>query len=109
PGRIFARVVLYTLAVVLAVLFMGPFTFAALSSLKSVPEIHAFPPTLFPAVPQWQNYVTIFTIPGVPYAQFYFNSVVITLSATLGTVITACVSAYGFARFNWKGRNLAFA
>jgi multiple sugar transport system permease protein len=73
-----------------------------------VVEIRAFPPTLFPAVPQWHNYVEIFTIPGVPYAQFYANTAIITLSATLGAVITAAVSAYGFARFRWSGRDFFF-
>ena len=55
-------------------------------------------------MPQWQNYLEIFRLPGVPYAQFYLNTAIITLSATAGAVITAAASAYGFARFRWWGR-----
>src|SRR5262245_23209072 len=67
-GRhIASRVVLYALAVFGACLFMGPFLFTITSSLKTPAEIRAFPPTLFPAVPQWQNYIQIFQIPGIPY------------------------------------------
>jgi ABC-type glycerol-3-phosphate transport system permease component len=106
--RIAARVVLYALAFVAAVLFMGPFLFSVTSSLKTPAEIRAFPPTLFPAVPQWQNYVQIFQMPGIPYARFYLNTAIITLTATLGGVMTAAASAYGFARFRWWGRDFFF-
>lgn len=102
------RALLYALAILGAALFMGPFLFTVSSSLKSIPEIHAFPPTLLPAVPQWRNYVDIFTIPGVPYARFYANTAMITLAAVFGTVITAAASAYGFARFRWRGRDFLF-
>lgn len=103
------RAVLYVIAILCSCLFMGPFLFSLSSSLKSIPEIHAFPPTLFPSVPQWQNYVKVFQIPGVPFALFYRNTVIITALSVTGTVITATASAYGFARFNWKGRNFWFA
>jgi multiple sugar transport system permease protein len=108
PVHTIGRLVLYALAVLMACVFMGPFLFTITSSLKSIPEIHAFPPILFPAVPQWQNYITIFQIPGVPYAQFYVNTAIITVTATAGAVITATVSAYGFARFRWWGRDFMF-
>src|SRR5689334_6264676 len=109
PLRSFAgRVVLYLLAIAGSCLFMGPFLFTVLSSLKSIPEIHAFPPTLFPAVPQWHNYVDVFTIPGVPFALFYRNSLIITILVVIGTVLTSSIAAYGFARFNWTGRNFFF-
>ena len=103
-----SRIALYALAVFGACLFMGPFLFTVTSSLKTPAEIRAFPPTLFPAVPQWQNYVQIFQLPGIPYAQFYLNTAFITLTATLGGVITAAASAYGFARFRWWGRDFFF-
>jgi ABC-type glycerol-3-phosphate transport system permease component len=87
---------------------MGPFLFTVLSSLKSVPEVHALPPTLLPAVPQWHNYVEVFTVPGVPFDAFYRNSLIITGLGVLGTVTTATASAYGFARFRWFGRDFLF-
>ena len=97
PERLVGRGLLYLLAVIGSCLFMGPFFFTITSSLKSVPEVHAFPPTLFPAVPQWHNYVDIFRIPGVPYALFYRNTAIITCLVLLGTVATAAASAYGLS------------
>ncbi len=107
-AHLLGRALLYAIAVFLSFLFMGPFLFSAFSSLKSVQEIHAFPPTLFPEVPQWGNYVRIFQIKGVPFGQFYLNTAIITLTATIGTVATAAIAAYGFARFRWTGRDFFF-
>lgn len=108
PREALRKIVLYAFAVPLAILFTIPFIFSVGSSLKAVSEIHAFPPTLLPAVPQWANYVSVFQIRGVPFERFYLNSAVITGSALVGTVITAAISAYGFARFRWPGRDFMF-
>lgn len=108
PREFLRKVILYFLAIPLATLFTIPFIFSVGSSLKAVSEIHAFPPTLLPAVPQWANYVSVFAIRGVPFERFYLNSAVITGSALVGTVVSAAVSAYGFARFRWPGRDFMF-
>ena len=102
------RLFLYAGSVLLAVMFSSPFVFSVASSLKTVAEIHAFPPTLLPEVPQWENYVTVFSLKGVPFAQFYLNSALITFTSMFGTIATAAVSAYGFARFKWPGRDAMF-
>jgi ABC-type glycerol-3-phosphate transport system permease component len=102
------RPVLYTIATVAAVLFMGPFLFTISSSLKSSGELRQFPPALLPAQPQFDNYARIFNIEGVPYTTWYTNSVLITLLAMIGTVVTACAAAYGFSRFRWRGRDFFF-
>ncbi len=102
------RLLLYALAILCSCLFMGPFLFTVSSSLKSIPEVHAFPPTILPSVPQWHNYIDIFKIEGVPYALFYRNTAIITFGALIGTVITSAASAFGFARFRWKGRDFFF-
>ena len=43
----------------------------------------------------------------LPLALLLLLGSAISLSVT-GTVITSCASAYGFARFNWRGRNFFF-
>jgi ABC-type glycerol-3-phosphate transport system permease component len=102
------RLVLYILAVVGALLFIGPFIFTLGSALKAPSELYAFPPTLWPKVPQPQNFLTIFRLEKVPYGDWYANTVVITLLAVVGTILSATAAAYGFARFRWPGRDLMF-
>ena len=43
------RGILYLLAAIGAILFIGPFLFALSGSLKSAAEMHVFPPPLLPA------------------------------------------------------------
>ncbi|HUX87129.1 MAG TPA: carbohydrate ABC transporter permease [Chloroflexota bacterium] len=108
PDRQASRLLLYAVVIVGAIVFMLPFLFALTSSLKTPQEIRIFPPTVFPAVPQWKNYPTLFEMANLPYGIWYDNSLIITILATVGTVLSASASAYGFARFRWPGRDVFF-
>jgi multiple sugar transport system permease protein len=111
PNNWVRQSVLYAVMVLAAILFMVPFLFAIGTSLKPPHLLHVHPPELFP--PIWEmlpsNYERVFIVPFVPFAAFYKNTVIITLASILGAVITAAASAYGFARFRWPGRDVAFA
>jgi len=102
------RTGLYVVAVFVAVLFMGPFLFSLMTSLKAPTELYELPPILFPRNPQWLNYVTVWDYRGIPFSTFYWNTVLIVLAATVGNLIAATLSAYGFARFRWRGRDFFF-
>lgn len=103
-----SRGVLYLVATLAAVLFMGPFVFTISSSLKSVHELHVFPPALFPVQPRLENYAQIFNIDGIPYGTWYVNTVIVTLAAMFGTILSATTAAYGFSRFRWRLRDFFF-
>ena len=107
-GLFVARPFLYLVITAGAIIFMLPFLFALASSLKTPEELRVFPPSFLPAVPQWNNYPSLFDLANIPYGTWYLNSVIITLSATLGTVLSASASAYGFSRFRWPGRDVMF-
>jgi pectin-derived oligosaccharide transport system permease protein len=47
-------------------------------------------------------------IGGVSTLQFFTNSLVLALGAVIGTLLSASVSAYAFARINFPGRNAFF-
>ena len=87
-------------------MFLAPFYWTIASSLKSVTEIFLFPPTWFPAEPQWGNYPEVFQ--RVPFALFTLNSTIVTSLALLGTLLTSSLVAYSFARFRYPGRDLFF-
>jgi multiple sugar transport system permease protein len=101
---------LYAVLVIASVVFMIPFLFAVGTSLKPPPLLHVVPPLLFPPLSDVhpENYYRIFNIPYVPYDLFYRNTVIITLGAMSGAVLSATASAYGFARFRWPGRDFFF-
>jgi multiple sugar transport system permease protein len=98
--------VLYLLMIVLSIIFMFPFFWTVSSSLKQVWELRTFPPTWLPESPQWQNYVVV--LQTVPFLLWTWNSVYVVLLSTIGTVLSASVVAYAFARLRYRGRNLLF-
>ncbi len=101
------RALTYAIILALCVLFGFPLFWTAMSSLKTIPEMFAFPPILIPAAPQWANYWTVLNI-DYPVGRWFVNSVLIVVLTTFGTLITASLVAYSFARFDYRGRDVLF-
>lgn len=101
------RVGLYLLVLALSVMFGYPLFWTVMSSLKTIPEMFSFPPVHIPSVPQWANYWQVLNI-SYPVGRWFVNSVIIVLLTTSGTLITASLVAYSFARFDYRGRDTLF-
>lgn len=97
---------LYILSLTLCLIFGFPFFYTITSSLKAPSEIFLFPPTVFPDVPRWSNYTDV--LDRFPYVQWFLNTVFVTVLATIGTVLSASMVAYSFARFKYRGRDTLF-
>lgn len=100
------RIGLYTLLIVLSIIFMFPFFWTVSSSLKEPFELMTFPPTWLPETPQWQNYARV--IEKVPFIRWAWNTTFVVAISTLGSVLSASIVAYSFARFNYPGRDTIF-
>jgi len=50
---------------------------------------------------RWQNYVDAMTM--VPFGKYLVNTLIVVIFATLGTVISCIMVAYGFSRFKARG------
>jgi multiple sugar transport system permease protein len=106
PGGAIEDVLTYGLLALLALLFAFPFFWTVSSSLKEPWEIFSFPPTLLPVVPQWQNYARV--LEKVPFHLWVQNTLIVVILTTIGTLLTASLVAYSFARFEYRGRDLLF-
>ncbi len=96
----------YVLLTVTALAFAFPLFWTVSSSLQTWQELRSFTPHLLPADPQWSNYVEVFT--KVPFLRWMINSFIIVAITVPGTLITATMTAYAFARFNFVGKNVWF-
>jgi len=76
-----------------------------LLSFKTQPEINRAN-TFFPSVWVIQNYITVFT--SVPIVRWFLNTVVITVTATTITLFTSTLLGFGFAKFNFRLKNVVF-
>ena len=66
--------------IILVLVFFFPFFWMLSSSLKTLGETMQFPPSLFPAVPQWHNYLD--AMKSGPFGTYLLNSHIVT-----GTVL----------------------
>jgi multiple sugar transport system permease protein len=101
-GSIAPRIVL----LIGCVLFILPLYWMVVSALKTNAELAVFPPTPVPGAWAWNNFID--AVNYIPFGLYAFNSVVITVGATIGAVLSNTVVAYGFSRIPWRGRNAVF-
>jgi multiple sugar transport system permease protein len=106
-SRILTRAVLPRIVLIAGcALFALPFYFMVVSALKTGAEASLAPPTLFPRVFDWSNFGA--AVSYIPFGLYAINSVVITVGATIGAVLSNTLIAYGFSRIRWRGRNIVF-
>ncbi len=101
------RVAIYLLTIFFALMFMFPFFWTVSSSLKRAADLYAYPPSLIPPIPQWQNYYVAWTT--VEFGPFFRNSIYVTGLSLIGQTASAFLVAYGFARFRFPTRDALFA
>jgi multiple sugar transport system permease protein len=103
--EVMRRLALYLVMMVLAIAFAAPLLWMVATSLKSEAEVMALPPTIFPTQPLWHNYLETFeTVRG-----FLWNSSYLALLNAGLLLLVSSMAAYGFARLNFFGRDLAFS
>ena len=77
-----------------ALVMMFPFIWMLATSLKTLPEATAIPPTLFPAKAVFANYAEAFTM--APFGRYLFNSILVAGLGTLLTLVITVLAAYAF-------------
>jgi len=90
------------------VVILLPLLWMVSTALKDLQQVFRFPPTLIPDPIRWSNFRDAFTMDTLPFGQFFINSTLITVLATIGSVVSSIVVAYSFARIDWKGRDALF-
>jgi multiple sugar transport system permease protein len=91
----------------LALLFLVPFIWMVVSSLKREIDVFSFPVRWWPDPLTWQNYITVWT-GAHPLTRYVGNSLLVAAARVLGEVLTSSLAAYGFARLQFRGRNMLF-
>ena len=104
--RVF-RVCMYVLLVVLAVILVFPYFYMVMRSLMTSEEVVDPQLRIFPAVPQFVNYVTLFSQSN--YFKATLHSLTVIVFNIVAIPLSASIVAFSFAKLQWKGRNVMFA
>ncbi len=87
-----------------------PFSWIVLNSLKGENEVFAprAERTLLPDNPTLENYRTVLTR-NSDLPAYFTNSAIVTAITVAGMLLLSVLGAYAFARFSFKGKEIAFA
>lgn len=94
-------VILFLLICLCVTLF--PVVWMLLTSLKTMPETYLWPPTFLPHKPTLEAYLNIWNYQN--FSRMLLNSLIVAVPSTICSSVLASLAAYGFSRFNFKGKN----
>ena len=100
------KLVIYVILIDLAFVFIYPFVFMFLTSIKLPGDLYYAAIKRLPRHLTFSNFTTALRI--MDYPLHFVNSVITTLLPTLGHVMSASFIGYGFARFKFRGREFLF-
>ncbi|WP_432521402.1 carbohydrate ABC transporter permease [Kineococcus sp. SYSU DK006] len=109
PARGRGGIVAHVVLVALLVVALYPIVYMVGTSFKSPQEIsnnlNILPESFTPG-----NYADGWSgIPGVSFARFFVNSVVVSVGVVVGNVVSCALAAYAFARLRFPLRGVWFA
>ncbi|KIZ18420.1 carbohydrate ABC transporter permease [Streptomyces natalensis] len=102
------RAIRVVVLIALALLFLVPFYLLVRNGLATEREITSPDWTFFPHELRWSHLAEVFQDPGLPMGRALFNSAVIAVSTTVGTVVLASLAGYGLARIPYRHANVVF-
>lgn len=102
-----AEILKYFVIVMLAITYVLPFFWMVSSALKNDAQVYVVPPIWIPSPAYWDNFKNAWS--SQPFNLYVYNTVFLyAIPATLGTVLSSSIVAYGFSRLRWAGRDTLF-
>ena len=105
-GYVF-KVLVYLFLILMGVIVLFPFYWMIISSLKTLTEYRLSVPTFFPSKIMFSNYADAFTTANL--GRLFLNTLYVGIVSTILSLIITILSAFAFARLEFKGKNILFA
>ena len=99
-------VVVYVLLATLVIIMLGPYLYIFSSSFKETYTLISIPPQIIPEQLVWDNYTYILS--ELPFSLWFFNTILVAVLVTVGTVLIDALAAYAFAKKEFWGRDVLF-
>jgi sn-glycerol 3-phosphate transport system permease protein len=95
-----------TVLAAVALVEVFPYLWMLTTSLKDLPSVTQFPPTLLPHPPRWDNYAKAWN--SGPFLHYAMNNVIQTLGILVLQLFFGCLAGYGFSKVRFRGRDACF-
>ena len=106
-GKKIWNMVLILMAVFVGLVFLFPVFWMVRSSFMGLEELYANPPVFLPKNTTLQNYQAAM-FQQIPFLRYLKNTLIIVFFSVVGALISNSLIAYGFSRFEFKGKNVWF-
>ena len=105
-GKALVTLGTYAFLIAIAIIVLFPFYWMIISSLKDLSEYRLNMPTFWPREIIWHNYVEAFQAANL--GRLFVNTMIVGVVSTLLSLIITVLSAFAFARLEFKGRDTLF-
>lgn len=105
--HVISQIFLYLFLFTIALIILFPFYWMIISSLKNLNEYMEAIPTFIPRSYDLRNYVEAFNTANL--GRLFANTVFVGVVSTLLSLVITILSAFAFARLEFKGKNAMFA
>ena len=106
PRRLSGRATSYAVLTIGLVLWLAPFVWMVLGSVKTQGEILRRPPTWWPQAPTAANYAQWFG--PLDFWHFFGNSLIVALVTVLGNLVFCSMVGYALAKMDFPGKKALF-
>lgn len=96
---------------IFGILMFLPTYYLIITAFKPIGEMFLTPPNFYVIRPTFQNFIDLFasmTSTWVPLSRYIFNTIFISLGATLGCLIIGSMAAYAISKVRFPGYNVVF-
>ena len=100
------RAITYTVLAVGLALWLIPFLWMVLGSVKTQGEILRRPPTWFPENPTGENFAQWFG--PLDFGHFFANSLIVAVVTVLGNIVFCSMVGYALAKMDFPGKKVLF-
>lgn len=105
--KVFTTILIYAFLILMAVIILFPFYWMLISSVKDYNEYILAVPTLWPQTFHFENYIEALEVTNL--SRVFLNTVFVGLVSTGLSLVITVLSAFAFARLEFKGKNALFA
>ncbi len=105
--QIGVKTLVYVFLFVMALIVLFPFYWMIISSLKTLDEYRLSVPTFWPQRMMFSNYADAFTTANL--GRLFLNTAFVGIVSTLLSLVITVLSAFAFARLEFKGKETMFA
>lgn len=101
------KILVYAFLILMGIIVLFPFYWMIISSLKTLTEYRLSVPTFFPKHLMFGNYADAFTTANL--GRLFLNTMYVGIVSTILSLVITILSAFAFARLEFKGKNILFA